>query len=965
MAKYRVYEYAKKLNMSSKEIITILKRLDLPVNNHMSVVDEEAQNKIEQFFQDIRRRAQEARIKKELAQQKLKESARQTESAEKGETVSGTKTIEEQSQSEVKGPRSTHETTTTPQEASSARATAEPMNVKPPKSEEAPEPEPSLPVKPTDQPVVQKASQPVEKQTASSQRPSYEQRERHSERRGTEKSDRRSAPRSNDDNRGGRDRKKDYTSRPESRGASSRPAGSSAVDMKREGSRDNVQKDRYKSSGPREREGGGYRTDHAPRREGPYRQEGARSGASSSGAGAKRDRRGLSIPPAPIAEEKSEPTRRRTQKKTSKEFESRKDEVKKPVKKLALKEKLPLRDALDLDDDLGHDDLKTIARGKKRNKNRKHKDVTYAEDRVTPTKIAIGESVQVSEFAQMIGKEPAEVIKKLFMLGIMATINQDIDFDAATLVASEYGIEVEKKVVLDEVEFETIEEQDDPEALVPRPPVVTIMGHVDHGKTTLLDAIRKTRVVQTEAGGITQHIGAYQVDVGDKKITFLDTPGHEAFTSMRARGAKVTDITILVVAADDGVMPQTIEAINHARAADVPIIVAVNKIDKPTANPDRVMQELSEHGLIPEAWGGDTIFVPVSALKGQGIDELLEMILLVTELKELKANPNKRARGTVIEAKLDRGRGPVATVLVQNGTLKVGDALVIGTTYGRVRSMHNHLGERVQEAPPSTPVEITGLESVPQAGDQFMVFEDDAKARSIAEERALKKREQELRKKNVSLDELFSQIKEGDTKELNLIIKGDVQGSVEALRASIEKIKVEGVRVGIIHTGVGAINESDVMLAKASNAVIIGFNVRPDANARVSAEREKVDIRLYSVIYKAIEELEAALKGMLDPVYEEKIIGQAEVRQTFHASKIGTIAGCYVTGGIIRRDAGVRIIRDGIVIYEGKIDSLKRFKDDAKEVAQGYECGITIHGYNDIKEGDVLEAFILETVEHV
>lgn len=964
MAKYRVYEYAKKLNMSSKEIITILKRLDLPVNNHMSVVDEEAQNKIEQFFQDIRRRAQETRIKKELAQQKLKESARQTESAEKGETVSGTKTIEEHSQSEVKAPQSAPNTTIIPQEASTAGAKTEPTNVKPPKSEDAPAPEQSSPVQQADQPVMQQAGQPLEKQVTSPQRPSYEQRERHTQRRETERTDRRPAPRSNDYHRDGRDRKKDDSPRPDSRGTSSRPAGTPAMDNKREGARDNVRKDRYKPSGSREREGGGYRTDHASRSDGTYRQESSRSGASS-GAGTKRDRRGLPIPPAPIAEEKSEPTRRRTQKKSPKEFESRKEEVKKPVKKLALKEKLPLRDALDLDDDLAHDDFKTVARGKKRNKNRKHKDVTYAEDKVTPTKIAIGESVQVSEFAQMIGKEPAEVIKKLFMLGIMATINQDIDFDAATLVASEYGIEVEKKVVLDEVEFETIEEQDDPEALMPRPPVVTIMGHVDHGKTTLLDAIRKTRVVQTEAGGITQHIGAYQVDVGDKKITFLDTPGHEAFTSMRARGAKVTDITILVVAADDGVMPQTVEAINHARAADVPIIVAVNKIDKPTANPDRVMQELSEHGLIPEAWGGDTIFVPVSALKGQGIDELLEMILLVTELKELKANPNKRARGTVIEAKLDRGRGPVATVLVQNGTLKVGDALVIGTTYGRVRSMHNHLGERVQEAPPSTPVEITGLESVPQAGDQFMVFEDDAKARSIAEERALKKREQELRKKNVSLDELFSQIKEGDTKELNLIIKGDVQGSVEALRASIEKIKVEGVRVGIIHTGVGAINESDVMLAKASNAVIIGFNVRPDANARVSAEREKVDIRLYSVIYKAIEELEAALKGMLDPVYEEKIIGQAEVRQTFHASKIGTIAGCYVTGGIIRRDAGVRIIRDGIVIYEGKIDSLKRFKDDAKEVAQGYECGITIHGYNDIKEGDVLEAFILETVEHV
>ncbi|MBE3593752.1 MAG: translation initiation factor IF-2 [Candidatus Carbobacillus altaicus] len=947
MAKYRVYEYAKKLNMSSKEIITILKRLDLPVNNHMSVVDEEAQAKIDQFFQDIRRRAQEARMKKELEQQKLAQSAQLKARAEKGETVSGTKTVEEQKS------QSTTNSVESVQVGGEAQGSL------------GATPVPELQVEKHTEKHTQKRTEKhtekhTEKQTVSAGRSFTEQRERPAQRREAQHTDRRGAkPRSGEDSRGGRDRTRDLASRGEARGASSRPSHTPSADGKRDQARDvdrdGGRKERFKPAGQRDRDGG-------RRGDGTYRGEGARPGAPS---GVKRDRRGLAIPPAPVAEEKNEPTRRRTQKKTPKEFESRKDEIKKPGKKLALKEKLPLRAELDLDEDLGNDDFGTVTRGKRRNKNRKHKDVTYAEDKVTPTKIAIDETIQVSEFAQMIGKEPAEVIKKLFMLGIMATINQDIDFDAATLVAGEYGIEVEKKIVLDEVEFETIEEQDDPHDLIPRPPVVTIMGHVDHGKTTLLDAIRKTRVVQTEAGGITQHIGAYQVEVGDKKITFLDTPGHEAFTSMRARGAKVTDITVLVVAADDGVMPQTVEAMNHARAADVPIIVAVNKIDKPSANPDRVMQELSEHGLIPEAWGGDTIFVSVSALKGQGIDELLEMILLVTELKDLKANPNKRARGTVIEAKLDRGRGPVATVLVQNGTLKIGDSLVIGTTYGRVRSMHNHLGERVQEAPPSTPVEITGLENVPQAGDQFMVFEDDGKARSIAEERALKRREQELRKKNVSLDELFSQIREGDTKELSLIIKGDVQGSVEALRASIEKIKVEGVRVGIIHTGVGAINESDVMLAKASNAIIIGFNVRPDANARVSAEREKIDIRLYSVIYKAIEELEAALKGMLDPVYEEKIIGQAEVRQTFHASKIGTIAGCYVTDGVIRRDAGVRIIRDGVVIYEGKIDSLKRFKDDAKEVAQGYECGITVLGYNDIREGDTLEAFIMQTVDQV
>ncbi|MBE3596056.1 MAG: translation initiation factor IF-2 [Hydrogenibacillus sp.] len=683
----------------------------------------------------------------------------------------------------------------------------------------------------------------------------------------------------------------------------------------------------------------------------------AASGGGRGGHGGGRRGRGLVVPPAPVTEEKVESRRRGPKKEKEKEmpFLSPKQETKKPGKKSVLKEKLPLAAELD-------DDFTPVRAGKKRNKHRKMKDVTYAEDKVTPTKIAIEDRINVAEFARMIGKEPAEVIKKLFMLGIVATINQDIDFDAATLIANEYGIEVEKKVVINEVEFETIEEQDDPAELVPRPPVVTIMGHVDHGKTTLLDAIRHTRVVASEAGGITQHIGAYQVDVDGRKITFLDTPGHEAFTAMRARGAKVTDITVLVVAADDGVMPQTVEAINHAKDAGVPIIVAVNKIDKPSANPDRVKQELAEHGLIPEAWGGDTIFVHVSALKGQGIDELLEMILLVAEMKELKANPNKRARGTVIEAKLDRGRGPVATVLVQNGTLKVGDALVVGTAYGHVRSMHDHLGVRIKEAGPSTPVEITGLDSVPDAGDQFMVFADDAKAKAIAAERAMKKREQELKKKHVSLDELFHQIQQGEVKELNLILKADVHGSVEALSASIEKIKVDGVRVRIIHTGVGAVNESDVMLAAAAGAVIIGFNVRPDANAKATAEREKIDIRLYNVIYKAIEEIEAALKGMLEPVYEEKVIGQAEVRQTFHASRIGTIAGCYVIEGKITRDAQVRLIRDGIVVYEGKIESLKRFKDDAKEVAQGYECGLTIQNFNDIKEGDIIEAYVLEAV---
>ncbi|WP_374718430.1 translation initiation factor IF-2 [Parageobacillus toebii] len=581
-----------------------------------------------------------------------------------------------------------------------------------------------------------------------------------------------------------------------------------------------------------------------------------------------------------------------------------------------------------------------------------------------PKKITCEGTFSVAELAKKLGREPSEIIKKLFMLGVMATINQELDKDAIELICSDYGVEVEEKVVIDETNFESIEIVDDPEDLVERPPVVTIMGHVDHGKTTLLDSIRHSKVTEQEAGGITQHIGAYQVTVNDKKITFLDTPGHEAFTTMRARGAQVTDIVVLVVAADDGVMPQTVEAINHAKAANVPIIVAINKMDKPDANPDRVMQELMEYNLIPEEWGGDTIFCKLSAKTGEGIDNLLEMILLVSEMEELKANPNRRATGTVIEAKLDKGRGPVATLLVQAGTLHVGDPIVVGCTYGRVRAMVNDTGRRVKEAGPSTPVEITGLHEVPQAGDRFMVFEDEKKARQIGEARAQKQlMEQRSMKARVSLDDLFEQIKQGEMKELNIIVKADVQGSVEALVAALQKIEVEGVRVKIIHAAVGAITESDILLATTSNAIVIGFNVRPDANAKRVAESEKVDIRLHRIIYKVIEEIEAAMKGMLDPEYEEKVIGQAEVRQTFKVSKVGTIAGCYVTDGKITRDSKVRLIRQGIVVYEGEIDSLKRFKDDVKEVMQGYECGLTIKNFNDIKEGDVIEAYIMQEVE--
>lgn len=611
-------------------------------------------------------------------------------------------------------------------------------------------------------------------------------------------------------------------------------------------------------------------------------------------------------------------------------------------------------------------------KNKSKNNNQKgkqHQAVQQAQpqpkkEKELPTKITFTDSLTVAELAKKLYREPSEIIKKLFLLGVMATINQSLDKDAIELIAGEYGVEVEEEIKIDVTDLEAYLTEDEEGVAIERPAVVTIMGHVDHGKTTLLDSIRNTKVTAGEAGGITQHIGAYQITTNGKRITFLDTPGHAAFTTMRARGAKITDITVLVVAADDGVMPQTVEAINHAKAAGVPIIVAVNKMDKEAANPQRVMQELTEHGLVSEEWGGETIFVPISALSGEGIDQLLEMILLATEMEELKANPKRKAIGTVIEAKLDKGRGSVATLLVQNGTLHIGDPIVVGNTFGRVRAMVNDLGRRVKEAGPSAPVEITGLNDVPQAGDRFVVFDDEKTARQVGEARAsIAIQAQRNEKTRVSLDNLFEHMKQGEMKDLNLIVKADVQGSAEALAASLQKIDVEGVNVRIIHNAVGAITESDISLAAASNAIVIGFNVRPDVNAKRAAEAEEVDIRLHRIIYKVIEEIEAAMKGMLDPEFEEKIIGQAEVRQTFKVSKVGTIAGSYVTDGKITRDSGVRLIRDGVVIFEGTIDALRRFKDDVKDVSQGYECGITIKNFNDVKEGDVIEAYIMEEVE--
>ncbi|MBA1325649.1 translation initiation factor IF-2 [Enterococcus faecium] len=587
--------------------------------------------------------------------------------------------------------------------------------------------------------------------------------------------------------------------------------------------------------------------------------------------------------------------------------------------------------------------------------------------RELPDVLEYTEGMNVADIAKKIHREPAEIIKKLFMLGVMVNQNQALDKDTIELLATDYGMEPQEKVQVDIADIDKFFEAEevDPDKLVSRPPVVTIMGHVDHGKTTLLDTLRHSRVTSGEAGGITHHIGAYQIDIDGKPITFLDTPGHAAFTSMRARGASITDITILVVAADDGVMPQTVEAINHAKAAGVPIIVAVNKIDKPGANPQHVMQELSEYELIPEAWGGETIFVEISAKFGQNIEELLEMILLVAEVEDLKADPTQRAIGTVIEARLDKGKGPVSTLLVQEGTLHVGDPIVVGNTYGRVRVMTNDLGRRDKEAGPATPVEITGLNDVPQAGDRFVVFEDEKTARAAGEERAKRALlENRAATSRVTLDNLFESLKEGELKEVNVIIKADVQGSAEALAASLKKIDVEGVRVKIVHSAVGAINESDVTLAAASNAIIIGFNVRPTPQAKVQADTEEVDIRLHRIIYKAIEEIETAMKGMLDPEFEEKITGQMIVRETFKVSKVGTIAGAYETEGYIRRDSGVRVIRDGIVIYEGQLASLKRFKDDVKEVKMGYECGAMIEKFNDIKVDDVIEGFIMEEVKN-
>ncbi len=600
---------------------------------------------------------------------------------------------------------------------------------------------------------------------------------------------------------------------------------------------------------------------------------------------------------------------------------------------------------------------------KKRKKTRKQiaeekekEEKEFAENTI----LEIGEVITVKELADMLHKPYADVIKTLMFLGVMAAVNAEIDYDTAAKVCEKYEILCEKKEVSDELESLNLEIDED-ENLVKRPPIITVMGHVDHGKTSLLDAVRKSKVTASEAGGITQHIGAYTVEVNGEKITFLDTPGHEAFTAMRARGAQITDVVILVVAADDGIMPQTKEAISHCKAAGVPMVVAINKIDRPNANIDRVKQELTEYGLVSEDWGGDTICVPVSAKQGENIDQLLEMVLLTAEMLELKANPNRKAKGTVIEAKLDKGRGAVASLLVQNGTLSVGDSILVGTTYGRIRAMFDDEGKKIKSAGPSIPVEILGLSEVPAAGDRFVQIKDEKTARAMAESRKDKIKQENFHR--VSLEDLYNQIKEGTVKELSIIVKADVQGSVEAIRQSLEKLSTDDVKVRVIHGAVGGISETDITLATASNAIVIGFNVRPDSNATAAAEREGVDIKTYRVIYDAIEDVKSAMIGMLEPEYRENVLGKAEIRETYKISNVGTIAGCYVLEGKVKRNCEVRVIRDNIVILEGKLASLKRFKDDVKEVTNGFECGLSIEKFNDLKVGDIIESFEMEAVE--
>ncbi|MGE5576441.1 MAG: translation initiation factor IF-2 [Syntrophothermus sp.] len=916
MGKTRVYELAKELEVNTKDLIELLQKLGADVKNHMSVVEENLAK----------------RISASVAAKRQERS--KTAAAAKTKTPAA---------APVAVPAAGQQVKTEP--AVSVQTPA-------PAAKAAPAPAPKTAEAPAGQQPVRPAAQPRPQPQGGGDRPSPANAPAR-----PMESGRQPAP-------GGpkppmREKQPGFDrGRPVQPGPSGgrpafaeRPRGERGAFGER-GSRPFRPRDeRRPERGPRPEAGQGGR---------PFGGERQRPGAPYQG-GPGRDRqrpaggRGPAVIPPPPAEAAREAEQRRAPAKNRRDFE-RRDRAWNEEKEAAAK-------------------IEALRRGgklpgkKEQKAANRSRGVAVGAPPKPPAPVKRGRlllppELTVKELAAKLAIDSGKLIKKLMDLGILATINQVVDSDVAQLVATELGFEPEVEVPKDVEAMYLGDTEDPPETLQPRWPVVTIMGHVDHGKTSLLDAIRETRVTAEEAGGITQHIGAYQVDLKGKKITFLDTPGHEAFTAMRARGAQVTDIAVLVVAADDGVMPQTVEAINHAKAANVPIIVAINKMDKPNANPDRVKQELTEYGLVPEEWGGDVICAPVSALRKEGLDNLLEMILLVAEMRELKANPNRSARGVVVEAELDKGRGPVATVLIQKGTLNIGDSVVAGNVAGRVRAMFNDKGKRVKKAGPAMPVAVLGLEDCPKAGDVFVVSTDERGARLVANLRQEKSRQENLQKSSrLKLEDLFSKIKEGEVKVLNIILKADVHGSVEAVRESLERLGNDEVKVKVIHGGIGAISETDVMLASASNAIIIGFNVRPDTNAKKIAERENVDIRLYRVIYNAIDDVKAALAGMLEPEFKEVTLGRAEVRATFRVPKAGTVAGCYVTEGKILRSADVRILRDNVVIHEGKIESLKRFKDDAREVVQGYECGIGIENFNDIKEGDVIEAFQMEAVK--
>ncbi|WP_240762499.1 translation initiation factor IF-2 [Paenibacillus thalictri] len=992
--KLRVYEYAKSLNMSSKEIITILKRLNIPVNNHMSVMENEAVDSVEKFFRDVKANA----------------AAKQTNNTQR---PAGNQQAKSEAPKAPQAPASQNQNSA-PQQQQSGQQSSSSQQSRPQHSGQ----QHSGGQQGQGQYQQRNSGGQGQGQGQYQQRNSggqgqgqYQQRNSGGQGQGQGQYQQRNSGGQGQGQyqRSGQQGQGQGQYQRSGQGQQNRPGGGqggqggqrdgrpqgSYQDRRPQGS-GGGQQYRQGGSGGQGGQGGGQRDFN---RDSRPQQGGGQQGRPQQNSRPS-ENRSFSAPAPSFSQPQGGGNANR-----NRNFEQRSNNggnFSNPRKnqdnnrqfvaqKAVASTPLKAQDVIELDlDDPNVSTGKTAKTtkpapkrfednksggnnrgfnnrsGNNRNQRGRGQEPVQRKEKIdnTPKKIIVRGTMTVGEMAKALHKDASEVIKKLLFLGVMATINQELDLDSIQLLATEFGVEVELKIPVEEDKFELVEEKDEEADLLERPPVVTIMGHVDHGKTTLLDAIRQTSVTEGEAGGITQHIGAYQVEIHNKKITFLDTPGHEAFTSMRARGAQVTDITILVVAADDGVMPQTVEAINHAKAAKVPIIVAVNKIDKPGANTERIKQEMTEYELVPEEWGGDTIFCELSAKQRIGLESLLDTILLVAEVQELKANPNKRARGTVIEAELDKGKGPVARVLIQHGTLKIGDSFVAGNCFGRVRAMVNDKGKKLKEAGPSTPVEITGLTEVPLAGDPFMAFEDERKARMIADKRAITQRQADMgANTRVTLDDLYKHIKDGEIKDLNVIIKGDVQGSVEALKGSLGKIDIEGVRVKILHIGVGAITESDVILASASNAIVIGFNVRPEPQAKLTAEQEKVDVRLHRVIYNVIDEIEAAMKGMLDPVYKENVIGHAEVRNVFKVSKVGTIAGCMVTSGKIARNAEMRLIRSGIVVFEGKVDSLKRFKDDAKEVAQGYECGISLDKFNDIKEGDIIEAFVMETVE--